>query len=379
GAREGRLAVLRCQARAVPHPLAVTWTRNGTPINTEPGSHFHILEEQQADGLVSTLTINKTIGGDFAKYNCSVVNEYGIDVKQIILQKQPSVPLMMIMGCGTGVVLVVVVVVLFIICGRRSPRRGSKEQEAQAEMKISSGNGGMTNGVTSSMRPGITVPPGMPMVLAPDTRSTGQDSDTKDTEARTSSSLSAAERNSEAGWEQDSNTSSRGDVKGHHQPRYSQASNVFTPPDQGYMSYVDYGHEYSPVVVNGGSVVETYAQYCTMGGPYVHFKSASGSDPPSSLPSSVAPPPYTPSPFTNGDLNSCDITSNDHISHSTSNNKLKHDLLKDRRMSTSKSVVPKLDLPNDALQDDVEDLDTAALHSKYIIPPQAKYKPGTLV
>ena len=89
----------------------------------------------------------------------------------------------------------------------------------------------MTNGITGSMNHGITVLPGMTVGMpASDTRSTGQDSDNKDAEVRTSSSLSAGERDSEAGWERDSNTSLRANIKAHHQPRYSQASNVFTPP-----------------------------------------------------------------------------------------------------------------------------------------------------
>ncbi|CAL4122542.1 unnamed protein product, partial [Meganyctiphanes norvegica] len=376
GAREGRSAVLRCQARAVPHPLAVTWTRDGTLINSDPGSHYHVTQEQQADGLVSTLIINKTIGVDFAKYNCSVVNEYGIDVKQIILQKQPSVPLMVIMGCGTGAVLVILVVALFIICGRRAPRRESKEQEAQVEMKIPGGNG-VTNGVTSNMTHGTTVLNGM----APDTRSNGQDSDIKDAEIQRASSLSADERDSEAGWERDSNTSVLGDVKGLHQPRYSIASNMFTQPHQGYMSYVDYAREYSPVM-NAGSG-ESYAQFA-MGGPYGRSTPSSSSNPPSSLSSSVAPPPYTSLPqsgVANGNLNNGHVTRNGHISHSTSSNILEHDLLNDVRISrsTSNNII-KHDLLKDALRDDVQDLDTAALHSKYIIAPQvAKFKPGTLV
>lgn len=59
-----------------------------TPSHLSPENGHLVTEEQRADGVVSTLTINKTTTRDFASYNCSVINEYGVDTRQILLQRQ---------------------------------------------------------------------------------------------------------------------------------------------------------------------------------------------------------------------------------------------------------------------------------------------------
>ncbi|KAK8735666.1 hypothetical protein OTU49_005255, partial [Cherax quadricarinatus] len=304
---EGQPAVLRCGVVAVPHPVAVTWTREGTVLVTEEGRYVD--EEQRADGVVSTLTINKTTHNDFAAYNCSVVNEYGVDTHKILLQRQPVVPLMVIVGGGAGVVLVVIVVILFILCGRRRGGNTPKDKAAEAgTLAVKSGGGGGV-GVVGGGRSGsgdvsdgvvgtqLQVMP--PSLLPHDNHSTGQESDAKDVEIRTTSSLSAADRDSDSGWERESSKASPREpqVAPLAHARYSVGSTVFTPPDQGYISYVDYTRDYSPVPV---SVGESYAQF-QVGGPYA--RSTPASDPPSSLPNSVAPPPYTPSPHATTDLN----------------------------------------------------------------------------
>ncbi|XP_068201747.1 uncharacterized protein [Palaemon carinicauda] len=372
----------------------------------EAGEEGHQVDEQQkADGVVSTLTINKTKHSDFTTYNCSVINEYGVDTHQIVLQRKPVVPIMMVVGGGAGVVLVVIIVILFILCSRKSSS-GHKDKAAEAGGVVvekggcglaGSGGGGGGGGVlgaggTTSSVGGMsrgssldTPLKVMPNSLLPmDNHSTGQESDHKDAEIRTTSSLSATERDSDSGWERESSKASpRESQMPVSHTRYSVGSTVFTPPDQGYMSYVDYSRDYSPVPV---SVGESYAQF-QVGGPFA--RSTPASDPPSSLPSSVAPPPYTPTSHPgSGDLNG---GINGRV-HSSANGKvvvngngggggggsgggvvgsvsvngtLKHALLQD--------------LKQELKRDGPHDLDSGALHSKYIIPPQTKIKPGTLV
>ena len=58
------------------------------PFSFTSANGHSVKEEQRADGVVSTLTINKTTTKDFASYNCSVINEYGVDTHQILLQRQ---------------------------------------------------------------------------------------------------------------------------------------------------------------------------------------------------------------------------------------------------------------------------------------------------
>ncbi|KAG7159066.1 Irregular chiasm C-roughest protein-like 1 [Homarus americanus] len=378
---EGQPAVLRCGVVAVPHPVSVTWTREGALVVSEDGRYVN--EEQRADGVVSTLTINKTSHRDFASYNCSVINEYGVDTHQILLQRQPVVPLMVIVGGGAGVVLVVIVVILFILCGRKK-NGGSSAKDKAAEAgtvvveKSCGGGGGRGMGGSGGVGSGGGGDGGtmgtalkvMPPSLLPshDNHSTGQESDAKDAEIRTSSSLSAADRDSDSGWERESSKASPRDPQAAPltHARYSVGSTVFTPPDQGYISYVDYTRDYSPVPV---SVGDSYAQF-QMGGPYA--RSTPASDPPSSLPSSVAPPPYTPPPHTTTDLNGgmngrVHASSNGKIVNGNGgvNGTLKHALLQDLKQELKRELS--------------HDLDSAALHSKYIIPPQTKIKPGTLV
>ncbi|XP_045124424.1 irregular chiasm C-roughest protein-like isoform X1 [Portunus trituberculatus] len=389
---EGEPAVLRCGVVAVPHPVAVTWTREGASVNSENG--HSVKEEQRADGVVSTLTINKTTTKDFASYNCSVINEYGVDTREILLQRQPVVPLMVVVGGGAGVVLVVVVVILFILCGRKRQARGPKDKAAEAgavvvEKKSTSsstssvaavggGGGGLgglgglsgvsareENSVGSNMGTAMKMMP--TSLLAHDSQSTGQESDAKDTEIRTSSSLSAVDRDSDSGWEKESSKASPREPQAAPlaQPRYSVGSTVFTPPDQGYISYVDYTRDYSPVPV---SVGESYQQF-QVGGPFA--RSTPASDPPSSLPSSVAPPPYSPSPHGNADINGgpngrVHASANGKVVNGNGiNGTLKHALLQDLKQELKRDLS--------------QDLDSTVLHSKYIIPPQSKIKPGTLV
>ncbi|XP_069180504.1 irregular chiasm C-roughest protein-like [Procambarus clarkii] len=374
---EGHPAVLRCGVVAVPHPVAVTWTREGAILVSDDGRFVD--EEQRADGVVSTLTINRTSHKDFAAYNCSVVNEYGVDTHQILLQRQPVVPLMVIVGGGAGVVLVVIVVILFILCGRRRGGGAPKDKAAEAgsvALEKSSGCGGRSGGGAGGGGGGSVGDGGvgtqlkvMPTsLLSHDNHSTGQESDAKDVEIRTTSSLSAADRDSDSGWERESSKASPRDpqaVPPLTHARYSVGSTVFTPPDQGYISYVDYTRDYSPVPV---SVGETYNQF-QVGGPYA--RSTPAGDPPSSLPSSVAPPPYTPTPHAATDLNGgvngrVHASSNGKVVNGNGvNGTLKHALLQDLKQELKRELS--------------HDLDSAALHSKYIIPPQTKIKPGTLV
>lgn len=49
---------------------------------------FTVLEEATVRGIKSTLVIRDGNDGHFGKYNCTVVNDYGVDVLQIELLPQ---------------------------------------------------------------------------------------------------------------------------------------------------------------------------------------------------------------------------------------------------------------------------------------------------
>ncbi|KAG0730167.1 hypothetical protein GWK47_028835 [Chionoecetes opilio] len=163
---------------------------------------------------------------------------------------------MVVVGGGAGVVFVVVVVILFILCGRKRQARGPKDKAAEAgavvvEKKSTSsstssvgavgglgGLGGLSGGVGvreennigGNMSTAMKVMPNT--LLSHDNQSTGQESDAKDTEIRTSSSLSAVDRDSDSGWEKESSKASPREPQAVPlaQPRYSVGSTVFTPP-----------------------------------------------------------------------------------------------------------------------------------------------------
>ncbi|XP_047502627.1 uncharacterized protein LOC125048045 [Penaeus chinensis] len=129
------------------------------------------------------------------------------------------------------------------------------------------------------------------------------------------------------------------------------------------MPYVDYTRDYLRVPV---SPTDSSAHF-QIGGPYSCYTPAS--DQPSSLPSSESLPPYTLQPQPTTDFNG-DYTNGRHHPPANSdavmvNGRLKHALLQDLKKEL-KGGVP-------------HDLNTGALQSKYIIPPQTKIKPGTLV
>ena len=301
-----------------------------------------------------------------------------------------------------------------------------------------------------------------PKLLHLDTRSTGKDSDTKDGDMRTASSMSVGDRDSEAAWESDREPSPRlfpqlqlhqsqphppQIQKPMHQPpitvphrRFSSTSfigpvspwkileiDVYCPQtmsfyhklndtvlyrkvidkylyfnfqDQSYLQYSEYPREYSPSPNNNNA--NNYSQYV--------IRSSPSSDPPNSLPSSLAPPPYTPPPYSQHIYSSQPPTSQSSTTQvssplraqitakangktlppSTSNGRLsngglglsangalKNDLLADIKMH---------DVPGDLFESNgstaVKSLvssPTNHSHTKYILPPQAAMKPGTLV
>lgn len=130
------------------------------------------------------------------------------------------------------------------------------------------------------------------------------------------------------------------------------------------MPYVDYTRDYLRVPVSPTDS-STHFQ---IGGPYSCYTPAS--DQPSSLPSSESLPPYTLQPQPTADFNGDYANGRHHPPANndavTVNGRLKHALLQDLKKELKGGGMP-------------HDLNTGALQSKYIIPPQTKIKPGTLV
>lgn len=87
GAR-GDSVRLRCAAFSVPKARHVSWSYGGREIQAQHDRDFGVEEEQTVRGVTSTLVIGRTEEWHFGKYNCTVVNDYGVDVMQIELVQQ---------------------------------------------------------------------------------------------------------------------------------------------------------------------------------------------------------------------------------------------------------------------------------------------------
>ncbi|KAA0197339.1 hypothetical protein HAZT_HAZT002999, partial [Hyalella azteca] len=163
-AKEGERAVLTCKVRAVPHPVALTWFKEGIAVSSD-ADRFTVEEKQMADGVISRLIINVTRKEDFTAYNCTVVNEYGMDVAQIPLIEQ-----------------------------RNSKRKKAAMSRANDLVK-------------PNEHPIVIETHTLPLSPSPhklmplDTRSSDKDSDIKDGDMRTASSLSVGDRDSDAAFE----------------------------------------------------------------------------------------------------------------------------------------------------------------------------------
>lgn len=77
---------LECAAFSVPKARHISWSFNGIEINTMSDRDYSILEDPSSPRLIkSTLIIRDSQDWHFGKYNCTVVNDYGVDVLQIDL------------------------------------------------------------------------------------------------------------------------------------------------------------------------------------------------------------------------------------------------------------------------------------------------------
>lgn len=79
-------AQLECVALSIPKPRHVLWSFNGREINVsaEPNAaEYRALDSPIPNGVRSTLIIHHCQREHFGRYNCTVVNDYGIDYLEI--------------------------------------------------------------------------------------------------------------------------------------------------------------------------------------------------------------------------------------------------------------------------------------------------------
>uniref|UniRef100_A0A182SHI5 Ig-like domain-containing protein n=1 Tax=Anopheles maculatus TaxID=74869 RepID=A0A182SHI5_9DIPT len=79
-------AQLECVALSIPKPRHVLWSFNGREINvsSEPSAaEYRALDSPTPNGVRSTLIIHHCQREHFGRYNCTVINDYGIDYLEI--------------------------------------------------------------------------------------------------------------------------------------------------------------------------------------------------------------------------------------------------------------------------------------------------------
>ncbi|KAK8740274.1 hypothetical protein OTU49_003139, partial [Cherax quadricarinatus] len=74
---------------------------------------------EQEEGVRNILVIHDADTHDFGAYNCSVVNEYGVARKQIRLNKEKRVPVLLLVGGVVALLLVAVIVAFLVLCTKQ--------------------------------------------------------------------------------------------------------------------------------------------------------------------------------------------------------------------------------------------------------------------
>ncbi|GIY24712.1 irregular chiasm C-roughest protein [Caerostris extrusa] len=118
---EGEVVKLQCLIASVPPPTRILWSRNSQHVDIDNNDGYEIVEDKIARGGVKNiLIIHNADEDDFGQYNCTVWNAFGQDSMLILLKKQKSLPMLIILaGVIGGIVFIVSVTIVIILCLRR--------------------------------------------------------------------------------------------------------------------------------------------------------------------------------------------------------------------------------------------------------------------
>lgn len=90
---KGEQAHLSCAATG-DIPIEIMWKMGGQYIAAENDQRYSIREQSLAEGMVSELSVQRTIRQDTGMFTCSATNAYGSDemVIQLVVQEIPEAP-----------------------------------------------------------------------------------------------------------------------------------------------------------------------------------------------------------------------------------------------------------------------------------------------
>ncbi|XP_062536789.1 irregular chiasm C-roughest protein-like [Armigeres subalbatus] len=115
---------IQCEALSVPKAKHVIWTYNGLEINNE--NDYTILENHQPEGVRSTLIINNSQKQHFGVYNCTVINEYGMDSIEIDFKVSKDtilLPVIIFGSIGGFVLVIIVIIITMCFCVKKSKKK----------------------------------------------------------------------------------------------------------------------------------------------------------------------------------------------------------------------------------------------------------------
>uniref|UniRef100_A0A182KDT0 Ig-like domain-containing protein n=1 Tax=Anopheles christyi TaxID=43041 RepID=A0A182KDT0_9DIPT len=137
-------AQLECVALSIPRPRHVMWSFNGREINVsaEPSAaEYRTLDSPIPNGVRSTLIIHHCQREHFGRYNCTVVNDYGIDYLEIdfVSKEQNLLPMIMLGSLGGITILIILIVIGICLCSRRNKKKHLPPADVIPKVNTNSG------------------------------------------------------------------------------------------------------------------------------------------------------------------------------------------------------------------------------------------------
>ncbi|XP_058442858.1 irregular chiasm C-roughest protein-like isoform X2 [Malaya genurostris] len=115
---------LECEAFSIPKAKHIIWAHNGHEINTSSEhDEYTVIESYQPEGVKSTLIIHNSQRQHFGGYNCTVINDYGLDFVEIDFISKENILLPVIIFGSLGGLTLLIIIVLLATCFRRDKSR----------------------------------------------------------------------------------------------------------------------------------------------------------------------------------------------------------------------------------------------------------------
>ncbi|XP_038111190.1 irregular chiasm C-roughest protein [Culex quinquefasciatus] len=115
---------IQCEAISVPKAKQIIWTYNGLEITNE--NDYTILENHQPEGVRSTLIINNSQKQHFGVYNCTVINEYGMDSIEIDFKVSKDtilLPVIIFGSIGGFILVIIMIIIAMCFCVKKSKKK----------------------------------------------------------------------------------------------------------------------------------------------------------------------------------------------------------------------------------------------------------------